>query len=104
MWKDKKISVVFPVYNEGENILRAIQDFSQPCIDEIIVIDNNSTDNTRQEVKKTKAILIEEKKQGYGYAIRKGLKEAKGDYIIISEPDGTFSPRSNLYYIFVRID
>lgn len=91
MWEEKKISVVLPAYNEEENIYAAIQDFSYyPCVDEVIAVNNNSTDRTEEEVKKTKAILINEIHQGYGYAIQRGLREARGDYIIISEPDGTF--------------
>jgi glycosyltransferase involved in cell wall biosynthesis len=91
MWKNKEVSVVFPAYNEGENIRNAITDFfSTKVVDEIIVVDNNSGDRTAEEVKKTKARLVRETKQGYGYALQKGLSEAKGDYIITSEPDGTF--------------
>jgi glycosyltransferase involved in cell wall biosynthesis len=92
MWNHKTISVVFPAYNEEENIRNAIQDFfSTGVIDEIIVVDNNSSDATAEEVKKTKAKLITEHRQGYGWANRRGLKEAKGDLIITCEPDGTFS-------------
>lgn len=91
LWKNKKVSVIFPTYNEKESIYYAIQDFfSTGYIDEIIVVNNNAAPGTSEEVAKTKAIEIFEKKQGYGYAIRSGLKEAKGDILIISEPDGTF--------------
>ena len=91
MWKNKTVSVVFPAYNEEENIHAAIRDFSQEYVDEIIVVDNNSTDKTREEAAKTNARIISETRQGYGFALRKGLSEAKGDYIIMAEPDGTFS-------------
>lgn len=91
MWKGKTVSVVFPAYNEEENIKNAIEDFfSTGIVDEIIVVDNNSKDNTSEEVKKTKAKLIKETKQGYGWALRRGLNEASGDYIFTAEPDGTF--------------
>lgn len=91
MWKNKKISVVFPAYNEEKNIKNAIEDFfSIGIVDEIVVVDNNSTDNTVKEVKKTKARLVREKRQGYGWANRRGLREASGYYIITAEPDGTF--------------
>lgn len=91
MWKGKKISVVFPAYNEEKNIKKAVKEFFlKGIIDEIIVVDNNSRDNTEKEVKKTRAKLVKEKRQGYGWALRRGLDEASGDYIITSEPDGTF--------------
>lgn len=92
MWKDKSISVVFPAYNEEENIGKAIKDFiSSGYIDEVIVIDNNSLDKTAAEAEKAGANVLYETKQGYGYALQKGLREARGDYIIMAEPDGTFS-------------
>lgn len=92
MWKQKYISVVFPAYNEEENIYSAILDFGgSPCVDEVVVVDNNSTDGTVSEIRKTSAKLVREERQGFGYSIQRGLREARGDYIIISEPDGTFT-------------
>ena len=94
MWKGNKVSVVFPTYTEKDSVRNAIEDFFRSgYVDEIIVVNNNAEEGTSQEVAKTKAIEVFEKKQGYGYAIRKGLKEVKGDIIIISEPDGTFIGR-----------
>ncbi|MBU0980241.1 MAG: glycosyltransferase family 2 protein [Nanoarchaeota archaeon] len=91
MWQGNKISIVLPAYNEGGNIRKAIDDFySTKVVDEIIVVDNNSRDNTAEEVRKTKARLVQERMQGYGFALRRGLKEAKGNFIVMCEPDGTF--------------
>ena len=91
MYNKKKVSVVLPAYNEEENIKAAVEDFfSTGVVDEIIVVDNNSKDNTAKEVAKTKAKIVLETKQGYGNAMQRGLKEASGDYIITAEPDGTF--------------
>lgn len=92
MWKNKKVSVIFPTYNEKESIKEAIDDFfASGFVDEIVVVNNNAAEGTDEEVKKTMARLVYEKKQGYGYAIWKGLEEATGELLIISEPDGTFS-------------
>jgi glycosyltransferase involved in cell wall biosynthesis len=97
MWHGKKVSVVFPAYNEEENIRNAVNDFlKQKYVDEVIVVDNNSKDNTAAEVKKTKAKLVHESKQGYGNAIQGGLKVVKADLIIIAEPDGTFDGKDVL--------
>ena len=91
MWKGKKVSVIFPTYNEKDSIKDAINDFFKyGYVDEIVVVNNNAAEGTKEEVEKTKAIQVFEKKQGYGNAIRRGFKEVKGDLIIISEPDGTF--------------
>jgi glycosyltransferase involved in cell wall biosynthesis len=97
MWNNKKISVILPAFNEEGNIAKAIEDFALPFVDEIIVVDNNSTDSTASEVLKTnKAILLQEKKQGYGFALRAGYSLASGDYLITAEPDGTFLGRDIL--------
>jgi len=92
MWRNKKVSVIFPTYNEKDSIRHAIDDFfASGFVDEIVVVNNNAVEGTDEEVKKTSARLVYEKRQGYGYAIWKGLEEATGDLLIISEPDGTFS-------------
>jgi len=91
MWNNKKVSLIFPTYNEKDSIRAAIEDYiSHGIIDEVIVVNNNAATGTSEEVKKTPAIEIFESTQGYGAAICRGFDEAKGDYIIVSEPDGTF--------------
>ncbi|MFA5351106.1 MAG: glycosyltransferase family 2 protein [Candidatus Omnitrophota bacterium] len=91
MFNNKKVSVVFPAYNEEKNIINAVEDFfSTGVVDEIVVVDNNSSDNTAKNVLQTRARLVSERKQGYGYALQRGLREASGDLIIMAEPDGTF--------------
>jgi glycosyltransferase involved in cell wall biosynthesis len=92
MWRNRTVSVVFPTYNEKDSIYEAIQNFlASGYVDEIVVVDNNAVEGTADEVAKTKARLVREPRQGYGYAIQRGLDEAKGDLLVISEPDGTFS-------------
>ncbi|MBI3099413.1 MAG: glycosyltransferase family 2 protein [Planctomycetes bacterium] len=95
MWNGKKVSVVFPAYNEEENIVQAVDDFhATGLVDEIIVVDNNSKDRTAELVRQNgKARLVLETTQGYGAALRRGLREATGDFVILSEPDGTFLGR-----------
>lgn len=92
MYKGKKVSVVMPAYNEEEYIAKAVKEFSSiPEVDEVIVVNNNSTDRTKELAVKAGAIVVDEEKQGYGYACQRALKEASGDLIILVEPDGTFS-------------
>ena len=92
MYKGKKISIVIPTYNEAETIGGVINDFFDTgFVDEVIVVDNNSLGNTRSEVSQTRAVLVEEKKQGYGHALMKGLNSATGDLVVMVEADGTFS-------------
>jgi glycosyltransferase involved in cell wall biosynthesis len=94
MWKGKSVSIIFPTYNEKDSIKAAIEDFfASGYVDEVIVINNNAAEGTHEEVAKTTAKEVFEKKQGYGYALMRGLDEAIGDFIILSEPDGTFLGR-----------
>jgi glycosyltransferase involved in cell wall biosynthesis len=91
MYKNKTISVVLPTYNEETSIKDCINNFfSTGVVDEILVVDNNSIDNTAGEIKKTAAKYIFEKQQGYGIALRTGIQNCTSDYIITCEPDGTF--------------
>jgi len=92
MWRGKSISVVFPTYNEKDSIKSAIEDFfAAGLVDEIVVVNNNAAEGTDEEVQGTNAVLVHEARQGYGYAIQRGFEVVSGDYIIIAEPDGTFS-------------
>lgn len=91
MWQGKTVSVVFPVYNEEVGIVAAIGDFlATGYVDEVVAVDNNSRDRSAELIRTTPAKLATEARQGYGFALRRGLREAKGDLIILSEPDGTF--------------
>jgi glycosyltransferase involved in cell wall biosynthesis len=101
-WRGSRISVVLPTYNERDSIRAAILDFAAlDVVDEILVINNNAAPGTSDEVAAavdqlpngTRVREIHEPRQGYGFAIRRGLREADGDYIVVSEPDGTFLGR-----------
>ena len=91
MWENKKVSVIFPTYNEKDSIRQATEDvFATGVVDEVIVVNNNAVADTSEEVAKTDAREVIESRQGYGRAVRTGLESATGDLLIISEPDGTF--------------
>lgn len=92
MWRDKRVSVIFPTYNEKDSIRQAIEDFqASGYVDEVLVVNNNAAAGTDDEVAKTTARLVHEPRQGYGHAIWRGMAEATGDLLILAEPDGTFS-------------
>jgi len=97
MYNEKKVSIVFPAYNEELYIRRAIEDFFIPgIVDEIVVVNNNSRDRTAEEASQTNARVVLETRQGYGFALQRGMREATGDLIILAEPDGTFIGRDIL--------
>jgi glycosyltransferase involved in cell wall biosynthesis len=91
MWQGHRVSVVFPAYNEEAGIAAAVADFGDlDAVDEVLVIDNNSRDGTAVSAEKAGARVIKESRQGYGNALRRGLAEAQGEYVVLAEPDGTF--------------
>jgi glycosyltransferase involved in cell wall biosynthesis len=97
MWDGRRVSVVFPAYNEEAGIAQAVREFlAVEAVDEVVVVDNNSRDRTASLAAEAGARVVREGRQGYGFALRRGLREARGDYIILSEPDGTFVGRDVL--------
>lgn len=92
MWQGKSVSVVMATYREKDSIRQTIEEFQNTgLVDEVIIVNNNAEPGTDEEVRKTKAILLYEKRQGYGYALATGLAAAKGDYVVTAEPDGTYA-------------
>lgn len=69
------IKVIIPAYNEEDSIAHVIHDIPA-MVNEIIVISNNSTDNTEKNAKNAGATVLQENRKGYGYACLKGM-----DYI-----------------------
>jgi glycosyltransferase involved in cell wall biosynthesis len=94
-----KVSVVIPAYNEEktiEEILRRV--VAEKIADEVIVVDDGSTDGTRHTLKSLdgngtiRAILLEHN-QGKGAALRTGIEQARGDVIIIQDADLEYNPK-----------
>jgi glycosyltransferase involved in cell wall biosynthesis len=97
MWHGRTVSVILPTYNERDSIRQSVEDIEAlGVVDEILVINNNAAAGTSEEVARTHAREIHEPRQGYGNAIRRGFKEATGELLIVSEPDGTFLGRDIL--------
>jgi glycosyltransferase involved in cell wall biosynthesis len=87
------VSVVIPTLNEAGNILETVTTIHKEIAypKEIIVVDGNSTDGTKEIVKDTNFCkLIVEPRRGYGLALRTGIKHAKGDVVVIVDGDGTY--------------
>jgi len=92
LYRDKRVTLVLPTYNERDSIRASIVAFEDTgVVDEIIVVNNNAAVGTSEEVAPTSAIEVHEPSQGYGAAIRRGFREASGDLICVCEPDGTFN-------------
>ena len=95
--KNLVLSVLIPVYNEQATIEEAINAVSEaPFLKEIIVIDDGSTDGTREVIKNRRQseikICLHEKNFGKGRAIQTGLSTATGEIILIQDADLEYDP------------
>ncbi len=97
MYKDHSITVIIPCLNEEqgiESVLRAMPDF----VDEVIVVDNNSTDRTSEVAASLGAKVIREDVRGYGRSYKRGFAMATGDLIITLDGDHSY-PVDALSYL-----
>lgn len=94
-----KLSIIIPVFNEKKTILQVIDRIVKvkiPGFDkEIIVVDDGSTDGTVNELQKIREnikIIYHKKNQGKGAAVKIGIKNATGNFIIIQDADLEYNP------------
>ncbi len=86
-----KVSVIVPAYNEEATIAEVVRDFrAHPSVDEVVVVDNNCRDATAERARSAGARVVQESAPGYGCALRRGLDEATGDFLVLVEADGSF--------------
>ncbi|MDD2753131.1 MAG: glycosyltransferase family 2 protein [Candidatus Portnoybacteria bacterium] len=89
MFCDRKISLVIPCYNEEEGIKKILErrpDF----FDEIIVVDNRSTDKSAKVAEGLGAKVVFEARRGYGAAYQAGFRAAGGDVIVTMDGDNSY--------------
>ena len=92
-----KMKVIIPAYNEADSIAKVINDIPK-IVDEVIVVSNNSSDNTEENARKAGATVLTENQKGYGYACLKGMsyvnkQEVKPDIIVFLDGDYSDYPK-----------
>lgn len=98
MYKSQKITVIIPCLNEEqgiENVLRRMPDY----VDQVIVVDNGSTDRTSDVAKSFGAEVIREPVRGYGRSYKKGFANAVGDIIVTLDGDHSYPPDAISYLL-----
>lgn len=91
-----KVSIVIPALNEEGTVGKTVRSVPEDKLEdlglhvEILVVDNASEDDTAKEALEAGARVVREEKPGYGSTYLRGLKEARGDIIVMGDADCTY--------------
>ncbi len=105
-----KLSIIIPAYNEARTIAAIIEKVKAVDLGavqkEIIVVDDGSTDGTREMLKRISGIryIFHEKNLGKGGAVKTGFRNATGDILIIQDADLEYDPEDYLAVIKPILD
>jgi dolichol-phosphate hexosyltransferase len=89
VYRERQVTVVIPCLNEEEGIVQVLSRMPS-FVDEVIVVDNDSTDRTAEMARRFGARVLHEKVRGYGRAYKTGLMEARGDIIVTLDGDHSY--------------
>ena len=95
---DYLLSVVIPVYNELNTIGRILSRVASLNLNlELVIVDDFSTDGTREILEQIKdlprvSVILKEKNEGKGAALRTGFEHVNGDYVVVQDADLEYNP------------
>lgn len=97
MINNKKVIVVLPAYNASKTLAKTYQEIDFSIVDEVILVDDQSKDNTVEEARRLgiRHIVVHEKNKGYGgnqKTCYKRALELEGDIVIMLHPDYQYTP------------
>ena len=107
-------SIIVPVFNEEKTILKILNTLNNLSFlkfkKEIIVVDDGSTDSTRNILNQNKSLYsslyFNEKNMGKGAAVKLGLKNCKGDYVVFQDADLEYDPNDLIKFeeVFLKFN
>ncbi len=86
------VSLVIPVYNEAECIAPLLAQIPPGLVQEVLVVDNGSTDGSGEIARRAGAMVVVEPRRGYGFACAAGAAAACGEVVVFMDGDGSFVP------------
>lgn len=98
MYKSQRITVIIPCLNEEQGIEKVLHRMPS-FVDQVIVVDNGSTDRTGEVAISLGAEVIREPVRGYGRAYKRGFASATGDIIITLDGDHSYPPDAISYLL-----
>jgi glycosyltransferase involved in cell wall biosynthesis len=85
-----RVAAIIPALNEQESIAQVVSGVPRDCVDEVIVVDNGSTDHTADVARSAGACVVREERRGYGYACAAGVAAASHfDMLVFMDGDGS---------------
>jgi hypothetical protein len=105
LYKGFSITVVIPCLNEEQGIEQVLK--RMPAFaDQVVVVDNGSTDRTAEVARSFGAVVIREDVRGYGRSYKRGFSSATGDLIVTLDGDHSYPPDAISYLIeaFLHLD
>lgn len=97
-----RVLVIIPAFNEARSIGKVIGDLPKDVVDEVVVVNNASTDETEANAKAAGATVVRESRQGYGWACLKGMayaKTKKPDVIVFLDGDYSDHPEEIVHLL-----